>query len=397
MTSHVEPAEPPTAPQPAANAAGMPRSGIRVVMDLAWAHPGTLRLEVGEPSFPTPPHIVEAAARAARDGWTHYVPNAGIPALREALADKLRSHNGIAAEGDQVVVTNGGVQALYLAMTAVADAGDEVLLPDPGWPNFESMAHLLHLRVRRYRLRPENDFLPDPAEIEALCGDRTRAVLVNSPSNPLGTIVPANVLAAIAAVADRRNLWVISDECYDAIAFEPGFASLAAVGDPGRTITCCSFSKTHAMTGWRVGYAHAPPHAAAVLTKLQEPTIACVNAPAQHAALAALTGPQDHVRTMVATYRHRRDALLAHLHACGLTCHPPAGAFYAWVPAPDTGLDGLDLAVRLVREEAVAVAPGSVFGPSGDGWVRLSLAAEESDLIEGATRLAHFLHRHRAG
>jgi len=380
-----------TAPAAAPTAAGMPRSGIREIMDLAWGTPGCIHLEVGEPSFPTPAHVVEAAAKAARDGWTKYVPNAGLPALREAVAAKLHRCNGVNVPAEQVVVTAGGVQALYAAMLAVSEPGDQVLLPDPGWPNFGMIAHLLHLEPVHYSLQAEHAFLPSVEDLERAVTPQTRLIVVNSPSNPLGSVIPAPLLEEILRFAERHNLWVLSDECYDAITLEPGFTSAAAVGDPERVLSCYSFSKSYAMTGWRVGYVAAPAAVAPVLQKLQEPVIACVNAPAQMAALAALTGPQDVVAEMVATYRQRRDLLQSLLESEGMTMLRPAGAFYAWVSLGGDARPALEFSRQLLTDRQVAVAPGTAFGPQGEGWLRLSLAAETDLLLEGTRRLAGLL------
>jgi aspartate aminotransferase len=373
---------------PAAEA--IPQSGIREVMELAWAVEDAIHLEVGDPSFATPPHIVEAAFKAARDGWTRYVSSAGIPALREAIADKVRKHNGFEVEPSQVVVTAGGVGAVQAAMVSVLEPGDEILIPDPGWPNYRMIAGLLHARERRYPLRAERDFLPAIEDLERACGPATRAVLINSPSNPLGTIIPAERLREILAFAARRDLWVISDECYDQITFDDSFASAAALGDPDRVLSCFTFSKTYAMTGWRIGYLVGPPAGAVLGDKIQQALVSCVNAPAQMAALAALTGSQDAVAEMCETYRERREALLALFAEHGTTCVRPAGAFYAWVEVGDRAPGAQRFAVELLRQEHVAVAPGTAFGPAGEGWVRLSLAAETDALLEGARRLARF-------
>jgi aspartate/methionine/tyrosine aminotransferase len=369
----------------------MPRSGIREIMDLAWATPDCIHLEVGEPSFATPPHIVEAAARAARDGWTKYVPNAGLPALREAIAGKVRRQNGVTADPEQVVVTAGGVQALYAAMLAVTEPGDHVLLPDPGWPNFAMIAHLLHLSPDFYPLREGHRFLPSVEDLERAVTPQTRLIVLNSPSNPLGSVIPAPLVREIAAFAERHGLWVVSDECYDAIALEPGISSMAAVGDADRVLSCFSFSKTYAMTGWRVGYVVAPAGIAPVLRKLQEPLVACVNAPAQMAALAALTGPQNVVDEMVGVYRQRRDSLKTLLEQEGIGLLPPAGAFYTWVSLDGYPGPAREFASRLLTEKHVAVVPGTAFGAEGEGWVRLSLATDTDLLLEGARRLASLL------
>ncbi|HWD43014.1 MAG TPA: pyridoxal phosphate-dependent aminotransferase [Actinomycetota bacterium] len=371
-------------------AVSLPPSGIRELMELAWAAGDVIHLEVGEPSFPTPPHVVEAADRAARDGWTRYTQSAGVPALREAIAAKVSRRNGYQVEPDQVVVTAGGIEAIYLAMLGVLEPGDEVLLPDPGWPNFRMMARLVQAVERLYPLRPELGFLPAAEDLEGAVGPRTRAIVLNSPSNPLGTIVGADRLGALLDLAATHDLWVISDECYDAITFDGTFASPAAVGHPDRVISCYSFSKTYAMTGWRVGYLVVPAGTPAPLGRLQQALLSCVNAPAQLAALAALTGPQDQVTRMRDAYRERRDLLVALLERLGVPCHRPAGAFYAWVDVAGRAAGARQFALELLRQQRVAVAPGTAFGPAGEGWVRLSLATDTDALLEGARRLAGF-------
>lgn len=367
-----------------------PQSGIREVMDLAWAMDDVIHLEVGEPSFPTPPHIVEAAVQAARDGWTRYVPSAGIPRLREAIAEKLRKRNGLEVDSAQVIVTAGGVGAVQAAMLAVLEPGDEVLIPDPGWPNFRMIAGLLQAPERLYTPRPEHGFLPTVEDLERACGARTRALIVNSPSNPLGTVIPPGRLREILAFAEERDLWVISDECYDQIIFDADFVSTATLDRSERVLSCYTFSKTYAMTGWRLGYLAVPPEASQLGDKIQQALVSCVNAPTQMAALAALTGPQDVVTEMRDAYRARRDALLALLAEQGIDCVRPTGAFYAWVDVRDRAASAERFALELLRRDHVAVAPGTAFGPSSEGWVRLSLAADTDALLEGARRLATF-------
>jgi aspartate/methionine/tyrosine aminotransferase len=334
--------------------------------------------------------VVEAADRAARDGWTRYTPSAGVPALREAIAAKVGRRNGYHVGPDQVVVTAGGIEAIYLAMLGVLEPGDEVLLPDPGWPNFRMMARLAHAVERLYPLRPELGFLPAAEDLERAVGPRTRAIVLNSPSNPLGTIIAADRLGELLELAAEHDLWVISDECYDAITFDGSFASPAAVGHPERVISCYSFSKTYAMTGWRIGYLVVPAGTPSPIGRLQQALLSCVNAPAQLAALAALTGPQDQVARMRDAYQERRDLLVALLERLGVPCHRPAGAFYAWVDVADRAPSARQFALELLRHQQVAVAPGTAFGPAGEGWVRLSLATDTDALLEGANRLAGF-------
>jgi aspartate aminotransferase len=378
--------------RPSTIASSMPISRIREIMDLAWADPEAIHLEVGEPDFPTPSHIIEAAYEAARAGHTRYAPNAGLPELREALADKVLHRDGYAASLDQVVVTQGGIQALYLVLRALLEPGDEVLLPDPAWPNFRMIAHLLGARVLPYPLVAEGDFLPRPEDLERLVTPRTRAILVNSPSNPLGTVLPRELAQALLEFARKHGLWCIADEVYDELVFDDTFVSVGAVADPDdRLVSVYSFSKVYAMTGWRVGYLVAPPDLATILTGMQEPIVSCVNTPTQMAALAALNGPQQVVGEMRNAYKERRDELLEVLDLGDLPSSRPSGAFYVWTDISAAGMPSMNLARSLIETEHVAVAPGSAFGELGEGYVRLSLASSKEDLLEGASRLVEFV------
>ena len=372
-------------------AKSLQRSGIRELMDLAWRTPGCIRLEVGEPNFPTPAHIVEAAVGAFRSGRTNYAPNAGIPELREAIATKIRTSNHFEATVDQVTVTVGAVQGLFCTLLALTEPGDRILLPNPGWPNYSMMAHILHLGQDYYVLRPKNDFLPDLDELEAAVTPRTRAIIINSPSNPLGTIISAELLEGVCKFAERHRLWVVSDEAYEHVLFESGFVSPASLGGANHVVSVYTFSKSYAMTGWRVGYVVAPKSLSPIIQKLQEPQVSCVNTPSQVAAAAALSGPQDIVADMMATYLRRRNALNRLLDEREIGHVKPAGAFYTWLSLGDIELTSREFATRLLLERGVAVAPGDAFGRSGEGWIRLSLAAADEALLEGATRLADFL------
>jgi aspartate aminotransferase len=368
----------------------MPRSGIREIMDLAWSlDDPVIGLHVGEPSFATPEHVLDGARRALARGETRYVANGGIPALREAIAGKLAARNRVTAEPGQIVVSAGGMQALYTALSATVSAGDEVLVPDPGWPNFAMAVQLLQARPVGYPLRPEQGFLPELEALESVVTERTRALVVNYPSNPLGAVLPAELAEALCRFADRHDLWLISDECYDEITFGTELVSPARWDEQDRVVSCFSFSKTYAMTGMRVGYLVAPEAVAKTAAKLQEPLISCVNAPAQYAALAALEGPQDFVAEMRDAYHERRDAAAAQLDRAGVGYLLPQGAFYLWVDVRDR-CDGDVKAwsLDLLRRRHVAVAPGTTFGAGGEGWVRVSLATDSAELLEGLERLA---------
>jgi aspartate aminotransferase len=377
-------------PVPATHVTAMRVSGIRQIMDMAWTMPGpVIGLHVGEPSFSTPEHILAAASEAMERGETRYVPNAGVDELLQAIADKVSSLNGFAVGPDRVVVSAGGMQAINLALSATVSAGDEVLVPDPGWPNFEMATRLLQAEPVRYPLVPDHAFLPDVAVLDSLVTERTRALVVNSPSNPLGTMLDAKIAEQLCRFADRHDLWLVSDECYDAIVFDTEHVSPARFDTEQRVLSCFSFSKTYAMTGMRVGYLVAPGPVAETATKMQEPILSCVNAPAQYAALAALRGPQDAVEEMRTAYHRRRDAAADLLRRRGIGYTLPRGSFYLWVDVRERcGGDVAEWAVDLLRRTHVAVAPGSAFGPSGEGWVRTSLATEEEQLLDGLERLA---------
>lgn len=372
-----------------AGAANMPRSGIREIMDVAWQIQGpVIGLHVGEPSFTPPQHVIDAGMQAYARGDTHYVPNAGLGELREALSEKIVSQNGFAATAEQVVVTAGGVQALYVAMSLTIAAGDEVLIPDPGWPNFAMMVGLLQATPVRYSLRAEHGFMPDLAELESLITERTRMILVNTPSNPLGTVMNAEVVEALVRFSDRHDIWFLSDECYDALTFDAEHVSPARFDVQDRVLSAFSFSKTYAMTGLRVGYLVAPPKIAQVAAKLQEPLISCVNAPAQAAALAALRGPQEQVAGMRNEYLARRDAATSALDELGIPYLVPQGAFYLWIDLRErAGSSIADWALRFLKEQHVAIAPGTAFGAGGEGWARLSLATDMGELLEGISRI----------
>jgi aspartate/methionine/tyrosine aminotransferase len=246
--------------------------------------------------------------------------------------------------------------------------------------------------VLSYPLVAEADFLPRLEDLERLVTPRTRAILVNSPSNPLGTVVPRELVERLLAFARRRGLWFISDEVYDEVVFDDVFVSAGSVADPGdRLVSIYSFSKVYAMTGWRVGYLVAPPDLARILTGMQEPLISCVNTPAQMAALAAVTGPQGVVREMSEAYRVRREELLGILDRGGLPSSRPSGAFYVWTDVSEAGVPSMDFVRSLIEREHVAVAPGSAFGELGEGYVRLSLASSREDLLNGTSRLVQFV------
>jgi len=373
--------------------AGMRRSGIREIMDLAWQQSGVIHMEYGEPDFPTPDHIIEAAAQAGRDGYTKYTANRGLPEVREVMRSKIAERNGFELDIDQIVITTGAIGGLIQSLMAVTDPGETILLPDPGWPNYEIMATVLHADVVRYPLVAGRGFQPDLDALEEICRTTPEAkvIVVNSPGNPTGGVFEEQIHLALLDIATRYDLYVISDECYEEIIFEGEHISPAALDDSGRVITVFSVSKGYAMTGWRLGYIAAAPHIAAMISKLQEAMTACATAVAQKAAQAALAGDQSCVTEMRDAYRHRRDRAVELLDAAGLLLSRPRGAFYVMIDTSSTGMDGYDLAKRLILEHGVAVAPGETFGPAGKGMIRISLATALPDVEEGIGRIVEAL------
>jgi aspartate aminotransferase len=372
---------------------GLPRSGIRAVMDLAWASTEpVVRLEVGQPDASPPDHILRAMTDAIARKETGYTPNAGLPELRSACAQKLGRVNGIACQPEQILITAGSMQGLAAAVLAVGEPGDEVLVPDPGWPNYRMICRLTSQKAVGYPLRQESDYRPDFDEVAALITDRTRLVIINSPSNPLGVVWDASVMAGWLELAEQHDLWVLSDECYDEIVFAGEATSPAALpGGADRVVSVHSFSKTYAMTGLRVGYVTGPLELLNTMIKMQEALVACVNGPAQRGAIAALEGPQDFVTQMRDTYHRRRERAVTEVTKLGLPHQQPDGAFYLWLPLGHTERSSMELCQRLVSEAKVAVAPGETFGGQGQGAVRVSLAASEDDIVEGLRRMATWL------
>ena len=374
------------------------RSAIREVFDAANRVPGAIRLEIGEPSFRTPRFIVDAALEAAAAGFTRYTPNGGYLPLREALAEKIQRVDGYAVDPDSVVVTPGAMNALFSIYLALLEPGDEVLLPTPGFPNMDEMVRLLGGTPVFYRLERALGFVPSVAEVEALVTSRTKAIFVNTPGNPTGAVFPADTVRALGELAAERGFWLIADEVYDELILDDELAHAAAAAlVPGApVVSVYSFSKVYAMTGWRLGYCAAPPELAAVLRKLQEPEVSCPSAVSQKAAEAALRGPRDEIDAMRVAYRERRDRAVEVAAAVGLDVFRTQGTFYMLVDIARSGCSARDFTLRMLDDFHVAVAPGEVFGPGGEGLVRISFACEPDELAEGMTRIAAAIERYAA-
>jgi aspartate/methionine/tyrosine aminotransferase len=341
-----------------------------------------IHLEIGEPDFPTADHIVEAAVQALRAGHTHYVPAPGIPPLREAVAAFLERTGRMHTTPDRVVVTPGAKPIMFFAILALANEGDEVLYPDPGFPMYESITSFAGAVPVPVPLRERNGFRIDVGELENLVTDRSRLLIINSPHNPCGSALTRQDCEAIAEIALRHDLTVLTDEVYWAIRYGgsdgpgPRLASVLDVdGMADRTILLDGWSKSFAMTGWRLGFGVFPPALVEPITRLAINSVSCTSAFSQYAAIAALEGPWQPVEDMVAEFRRRRDIIVAGLNDIpGISCLEPQGAFYVFSNITGTGQTAARLQARLLAEAGVAALGGTAFGPHGEGFLRFSYA-----------------------
>ena len=354
-------------------------------------------LGAGEPDFPTPDHVKEAGIAAISDDFTRYTPNAGVHELRDAICARYRADYGVSFSPDDVIVTAGGKQALFNAALALCGAGDQVLTHAPGWPSLVEQARLADAEAVVVRTWPEDGFrLRAAAVVEALT-PRTRAVVLNSPGNPTGALIAERELAAVADAARRHDAWVVLDLCYERLVYDDDAHNLPRVLQerlPARSVLVGSLSKSHAMTGWRCGWALGPAPLIAACNTVQSHATSNVSSITQRAAVAALTGPQDCVAAMRDAYRARREQALAQLAADSrIRCTRPGGAFYLFpdvseLLSPDGPRTSIDFARVLLREARVAVTPGEAF--DAPGFLRLSYAASPARLEEGIARMLEF-------
>jgi aspartate/methionine/tyrosine aminotransferase len=352
-----------------------------------------VHLEIGQPDFPTPEHVVEAASAAMARGETGYTPSAGTAEFREVVAHELATSREIDVDADTVLVANGAKLLLFLTILAVCDPGDEVIYPDPGFPIYESAIRWSGAVPVPLPLQDELDFSFSLNELSDRLGESTKLVILNSPNNPTGGVVPADTLRAAAELILESPAWVLSDEVYRRIVYDSEPASIASV--PGMLERCVlldGLSKTYAMTGWRCGYAAVPAPLVDPLTRLITNSVSCVPGFVQAAGIAALTGPQDCVASMVEEFRRRRDLVVAGLNALpGISCRAPQGAFYAFPDASRVPTPSQQLADRLLEEAGVALLAGEGFGAQGDRHLRISYANSRSQLELALARMREFL------
>jgi aspartate/methionine/tyrosine aminotransferase len=356
-----------------------------------------VHLEIGEPDFETPPHVVEAGVRALRDGETHYCPSPGLPVLREACAAELSRTRGLDVSPDRVLVTPGAKPFLFFGVLATCDPGDEVIYPDPGFPIYESVIRWAGATPVPLPILEEEGFAFTADQLAERLTPRTKLVILNSPANPTGGVVDRELNAAIAAVLADHDSWILSDEVYSQLLYEGAHDSIASHGLLDRTILLDGFSKTFAMTGWRLGYAALPAPLVEPVTRLIVNSVSCTPPAVQLAGVAALEGPRDAVDAMRAEFRRRRDAVVAGLNELpGVSCVEPKGAFYAFPNVRGTGLDAATLAGRLLDEAGVAVLAGTAFGANGEGYLRLSYANSLENLQAALAAMGELLAAVRA-
>ena len=365
-------------------------SGIRKLFNLAQGKKGLISFGIGEPDFVTPSHIQEAAKKALDEGYTRYTPNLGFPEFRKALAVKLNQKNKISVTPEEVVVTSGGTEALFFVFHTLINSKDEIIIPDPGFVAYESQVYLAGGTPVYLPLRGENNFHPDLEELKNCITHKTKAILLNSPSNPTGAAFSKEELLAIAEIAKEKDLFIISDELYEDMVYD-GREHISIASLPGmkeKTISIFGFSKSYAMTGWRLAYLSAPPNLVKEIAKLLQNISVCANSIAQRAGLAAIQGSQDCVKEMFTAYNERRNVLITGLNEInGLSCYAPEGTFYAFVNIKDTGITSEELSTYLLEECKVVTVPGTAFGAQGEGYIRLSFATSLEDIKEGIRKI----------
>jgi len=362
-------------------------------MALAAERPNVIHLEVGEPDSSTPQNIIETAFKSARAGWTKYTSNAGLLSLRNFIARQTSLSWGNQVGPERVIITTGAVGALFSALMSIVDPGDEVLIPDPGWPNYEAILHLAGAKPIRFTLLPDQGFLPDPSEITRLITVRTKAIVINTPGNPTGALFPRSLIENLAVIAGRTGIYVVSDEVYEKIVFEGMHVSAGAICPSDRVFVISGFSKTYAMTGWRVGWLISPPLLSATAAGLQEPITSCASTIAQKAGEAALEGDQRGIDEARVIFLRRRNIMIDIFGNFDVLPVIPSGAFYALIDISSTGRKSLDFAKDFLITHNTAVVPGITFGPSCDRYIRVAFTTDDASLREGLLRLRTYIEK----
>ena len=377
--------------------AALKPSGIRKFFDIAATMKDVISLGIGEPDFTTPRPILEAGVRSLQAGETHYTSNWGKLELRQAIAENLRRLYGVTYDpATEIIATVGVSEALYLTMTALLDPGDEVIIPTPCFVSYQAEVYLAGGVPVEIPSRMENNFQVDPDDVRAALTPRTKIIFIGYPSNPTGAVAERETLLEIARIAEERDLLVVSDEIYDRLVYGFRHVCFPALGESlkRRTVLLGGLSKSHAMTGWRIGYAAGPEDIIKGMVRIHQYTIMSAPTTAQDAAVEALTNGNGYVEEMVAEYDRRRRLIVGGLNRLGLTTFEPRGAFYAFPNISASGMDDETFAEKLLREEHVAVVPGNAFGPGGEGFVRACYATSYEKIEEALHRMERFMNRH---
>lgn len=381
----------------------LPFSEIRVMMERATQMQkqgvDVIHMEIGRPDFDTPAIIKEAAYESLKKGNVFYTSNYGTPELRRAIAEKLRRDNGIDYSPEEILVTIGVGEGTYAAVAAFLSAGDEVLVPDPVWLNYIHVPEFFGAVPVSYSLKEENNYQMDADEIKSLITDKTKMLVINTPSNPTGGVQSRETLEKIARLVEKHNLIVVSDEIYEKLTYggvkHVSFASLPGMKE--RTITLNGFSKCYSMTGWRLGYAAAPVACIKAMVRVHQYINTCASSFVQEAGITALEKGESAVQEMVAEYERRRDYAVDAINAIdGLSCKKPDGAFYIFVNVRSLGMTSAEAANYFLEEAHIATVPGSAFGPQGEGFIRISYACSYERIVEGMERLKKAVEKRQA-
>lgn len=369
-------------------------SSIRKMFNRAQGLDDVISFGLGEPGFSTPEHIGKAAAEAIKRGETHYTVNAGIPELRDALSKKMEEKKKVHYDSaKEIIITSGGVEALFLSFKAILNPGDEVIIGTPAFPNYFGQIELCDAKIVMVPLLEEDDFCYNVDNLRKAVTDKTKAILINSPSNPIGSVTGEDILRKIADLCIEKDLYLITDEVYQEFIYDevPYFSIASCDGMKERTLIVDSFSKTYAMTGWRCGFVLGPETIISQMVKMQESVVSCVNTPTQYAAIAALNGPQDVLKEMLVQYNENRNLMLKEINEMKhLSLKMARGAFYAFVNIKETGMTSEEFAINLLEKKHVVVVPGSGFGDGGEGYIRLSYVSSKEDTIEGLRRMKEY-------
>ncbi|MED1805836.1 aminotransferase [Bacillus subtilis] len=370
-------------------------SGIRKFFDLAATMEGVISLGVGEPDFVTAWNVREASILSLEQGYTSYTANAGLYSLREEISRYLSNRFGLSYSPDnELIVTVGASQALDIAIRAIVNPGEEVIIPEPCFVAYDALVSLAGGIPVHVHTTADKGFKATAADFEAAVTEKTKAILICSPSNPTGSVYSKEELNEIAEFAKKHDVIVLADEIYAELTYDEEFTSIAALpGMKERTVVISGFSKAFAMTGWRLGFAAAPSLLRDAMLKIHQYAMMCAPAMAQFAALEGLKNGMEDVEKMKKSYRRRRNLFVESLNEIGLSCHHPGGAFYAFPSIKSTGMSSEQFAEELLTQEKVAVVPGSVFGPSGEGYIRCSYATSIEQLQEALVRMKRFLHK----